>query len=247
MATEHKYLLDIDGTKVPVKIIVERRNGARVSLASESVIIRVPKSMWMGTDVQKHVDWAVNWIKNLKKSNPTVLDKYLKKRRYLDGEIFKIGGESFMLDIQRESRDSGRILLGKEGDLVIRIPNGGNYDEQELIRKLVIKFCQRFFERKITEKVKYYNDTYFKKEINSVKLKYNKSNWGSCSTGKNLNFSIRLMFAPEDVIDYVVVHELAHLIEMNHGDRFWKIVETVMPNYIQKEKVLKEKNAEFDF
>jgi predicted metal-dependent hydrolase len=65
---------------------------------------------------------------------------------------------------------------------------------------------------------------YFQKPIKSVNLKYNLSNWGSCSTKGNINLSTRLLFAPDDVIDYVIIHELAHLLEMNHSPHFWAIV-----------------------
>ncbi|MBK8622242.1 MAG: M48 family metallopeptidase [Saprospiraceae bacterium] len=53
----------------------------------------------------------------------------------------------------------------------------------------------------------------------------------SCSEDRNLNFSVRLFFAPPDVRDYVIVHELAHLPEMNHSPKFWNIVEKIMPDY----------------
>ncbi|MDR2568929.1 MAG: M48 family metallopeptidase, partial [Oscillospiraceae bacterium] len=64
--------------------------------------------------------------------------------------------------------------------------------------------------------------------------------WGSCSAKKSLNFSWRLIMADEDVIDYVVVHELAHLIEMNHSVRFWAVVERVLPDYRERQKWLRE-------
>jgi hypothetical protein len=89
------------------------------------------------------------------------------------------------------------------------------------------------------------NDRFFNKEINSVKLKYNTSNWGSCSTRGNINISLRLMFAKQDVIDYVLVHELAHLIHPNHSDRFWRVVERIIPDYREKEKYLVENNYKF--
>ena len=74
----------------------------------------------------------------------------------------------------------------------------------------------------------------------AVKINGAKTRWGSCSTNKSLNFSWRLIMSDSDVVDYVVVHELAHLIEMNHSDRFWAIVESVLPDYPIRKKRLKE-------
>ena len=67
-----------------------------------------------------------------------------------------------------------------------------------------------------------------------------KTRFGSCSSKGNLSFSYRLMLYPEEAIDYVVVHELAHLVELNHSPRFYRIVATVMPDYKQRQKILKK-------
>ena len=74
----------------------------------------------------------------------------------------------------------------------------------------------------------------------SVRVNGAKTRWGSCSSKKSLNFSWRLIMADDDLIDYVVVHELAHLSEMNHSDRFWSIVESVLPDYRLRKERLKE-------
>ena len=66
-----------------------------------------------------------------------------------------------------------------------------------------------------------------------------KTRFGSCSSKGNISYSYRLMLYPEAAIDYVVVHELAHLCEMNHSPSFYKIVESVMPDYKQRRKLLK--------
>ena len=85
---------------------------------------------------------------------------------------------------------------------------------------------------------------HFSKHMNvapsAVKINNAKTCWGSCSTRKSLNFSWRLVMSESDVVDYVVVHELAHLKEMNHSDRFWAIVESVLPDYLLRKKRLKE-------
>ena len=57
-----------------------------------------------------------------------------------------------------------------------------------------------------------------------------RSRWGSCSAQGSLSFSWRLIFAPEPVLDYVVAHEVAHLVEMNHGPRFWALVARLVPD-----------------
>jgi len=72
-----------------------------------------------------------------------------------------------------------------------------------------------------------------------VKISGAQSRWGSCSSKGSLNFSWRLMLADEDVIDYVVVHELAHLREMNHSPRFWAVVAQAMPDYKTRQAKLK--------
>lgn len=74
----------------------------------------------------------------------------------------------------------------------------------------------------------------------SVKINGAKSRWGSCSSKGRLNFSWYLVMADEATVNYVVVHELAHLLEMNHSPKFWKIVEQILPNYQQEKKKLKE-------
>lgn len=73
-----------------------------------------------------------------------------------------------------------------------------------------------------------------------IRIAEQKTRWGSCSSKGTLSFNWKLMLAPPKVLDYVVVHELCHLIEMNHSPRFWKQVEDVIPDYKEYRKWLKE-------
>ena len=72
-----------------------------------------------------------------------------------------------------------------------------------------------------------------------ITIRNQKSKWGSCSSQGNLNFNCLLMLAPPSVRDYVVVHELCHLIELNHSKRFWTLVAAVLPEYRKEEQWLK--------
>ena len=69
---------------------------------------------------------------------------------------------------------------------------------------------------------------------------YARIRWGSCSSAGNLNYNWRLIFAPEEIVDYIVVHELAHRLEMNHSKAFYNIVESVLPDYRKAQKWLRE-------
>ena len=84
----------------------------------------------------------------------------------------------------------------------------------------------------------------FAKQMNltpsGVKINNAKSRWGSCSAKSSINFSWRLIMADDDVIDYVVVHELAHLAELNHSKSFWEVVEEVLPDYKGRKARLRE-------
>ena len=109
----------------------------------------------------------------------------------------------------------------------------GMFSEEEL-KKLV-----NLAKQVVPEKVAYYarimNVTYGR-----ISIRKQKTRWGSCSREGNLNFNCLLMMAPPEVLDYVVVHELSHRLEMNHSPRFWAQVERILPDYKRPRKWLKE-------
>jgi len=82
------------------------------------------------------------------------------------------------------------------------------------------------------------------KSVARVGVRDPKSRWGSCSSKGALSFSWRLVFAPEAVIDYVVAHEVAHLVEMNHGPRFWRLVASLVPDVDKSRAWLKRHRLE---
>jgi len=78
---------------------------------------------------------------------------------------------------------------------------------------------------------------------NKVIIKNQRSRWGSCSRKGNLNFNLLLAALPPELIDYIIIHELLHLKEMNHSKKFWKLVETVDPHYKNHRKLLHKYGA----
>ncbi|MFH1551372.1 MAG: SprT family zinc-dependent metalloprotease [bacterium] len=79
-------------------------------------------------------------------------------------------------------------------------------------------------------------------DFNRISIKNQKTRWGSCSRKKNLNFNYKIALLQEDIADYIIVHELCHLKELNHSQRFWDLVAKAIPNYLDIRKRLKDKD-----
>ena len=165
-------------------------------------------------------------------------------------------------EIIRSDRRTVAITV-KDGKVILRAPKNLKDKEAEkiieshkdwILSKLNLKRTNESLQRELTseeiavmrnEAKKYFKDKieHYSKIMN---LKYSrmtitgaKTRFGSCSSKGNICFSYRLMLYPEQAREYVVVHELAHLLEMNHSKRFYGIIERYMPDYKDRKKLLK--------
>ncbi len=112
------------------------------------------------------------------------------------------------------------------------------FDRQEVermantVRALLEKWYRRQAAELFPARLSHYNRDW-RLTYNGIRIKGQRTRWGSCSAKKNLNFNWRLLMAPLEVLDYVVVHELAHLMELNHSPKFWQLVQSRCPAYRQ--------------
>jgi len=136
--------------------------------------------------------------------------------------------EKFLLQKQCWIEKTRQKVLSQNEKMTV--PSFSKEQEQKLIQK-----AKELLPAKVEHYAGLLNVT-----PTAVKVGCAKTRWGSCSAKNSLNFSWRLMLVDEDAIDYVVVHELAHIKEHNHGKRFWAIVESILPDYKVRRKKLKD-------
>lgn len=238
-------ILEVDGIKYTIKIYYEKRNNCTATIRKTAINIRIPSvlnSKQRSKELIKLKRWAVNKLmEDPEKFKPEI------QKEYKNGDILKIDQEEYILRIRfKDKKGSSARIEGKTIVLYI----SANLSE-EIRNKHISTLLSRCIGRKripeLKKKITDLNKKYFNQPLNKIFFKYNKSNWGSCSKAGNINISTRLLFAPENVLEYVSVHELAHLIEHNHSDRFWKLVEKAMPDYKERIKWLKENSDKCRF
>ncbi len=230
--------LEINGIKRPVKIHYEKRNDCRVSIRKKTINIRIPSFL---SEEERHrqltnlKQWAINQLKD----NPERFKPEAQKE-YRDGDTIAVGDDEYVLKIGFKDKlgSSARI----EGS-TIRLSISSNLSKETYnnhISTLLSRCIAKNRIPELKEMIDKLNKNHFNQPLNKIFFKHNKSNWGSCSSAGNINISTRLLFAPDDVLEYVCVHELAHLIEPNHSKNFWRLVEKAIPDYKKKIKWLKE-------
>ena len=181
-------------------------------------------------------------------------------------ELVKIAGLSVLL--VRSSRKTLAVQIRADGTVIARAPlrmpkdrilcflsekaswirmQQGIMQEREKMRQQARIHLDAAQEKELRERAKSVlaqRTAYFARQIGvtygRITVRDQKTRWGSCSQAGNLNFNFRLILAPPEVLDYVVVHELCHRRQMNHSAQFWQEVAQVLPDYRARKAWLTE-------
>ena len=153
-------------------------------------------------------------------------------RQYVDGECFLYLGKEITLRIVPD----GKSALVMDGVLKLTKP------AQPQALSVFETWYKKQARKVITERVQFYARKYGFK-VAKIRISSARTRWGSYSSKGTLSFTWRLVMAPLEIIDYVVVHELCHSKELNHSKAFWAQVESILPYYKRRRKWLKENGA----
>jgi predicted metal-dependent hydrolase len=137
--------------------------------------------------------------------------------------------------VAKKSIDRSVRLYERPGQV---LELGGSIDDESRCRELLSRWLTRRGAEYLTpwlERVSEETGLSF----TSLSIKQQKTRWGSCSHRKAISLNARLLFLPRNVVEYILVHELCHTKELNHSARFWRLVESYLPDYRQSEQELK--------
>lgn len=240
-----KGLIHVEGVALPVRVALDLASGHFYSLSARRITLRLPITAGESI-IREYLQLLQKWVEEQFHLQPTYRDAYLGKQ-FQNDEVVVVGERRYTLTLNLKDRATSTAKL--VGDTICLEINEklNTWQRTRTAKTLLSRIVAKDFQAEISQRVEEMNAQTFQQPIRSVNLKYNHSNWGSCSSTGNVNLSTRLLFAPRSVQDYVILHELTHLIEMNHSDRFWALVERFMPNYREAEKWLKANRSKCDF
>ena len=218
-----------------VRLIRSTRKTLSLEIDAEGLKARAPMRM-RERSILEFIRHKENWIvRHLGKVKPRP-----KKISLENGVLLPFKNQLFSLEIQANRRAKVRI---KNNQMLLPLVSSQLHNPDAARAKLVSWYKQQA-QQTLHQKVNQHKGAINVRKRGSVKVREYTRRWGSCSHSGDLSFNWRIILAPERVIDYVVIHELAHLIEFNHSKKFWSIVERQMPDWKLQQNWLSDHGAE---
>lgn len=157
-------------------------------------------------------------------------------RKYISGETYQYMGKHYRLRVRETDKGKEKVVL-KHGFIYVFLPNT---KDTKTVKRLLNHWYFEHAEKKFSERL-FKQFEKFKKyhlEPPILRIRAMKTRWGSCSTKGNITLNLRLIQAPSHCMDYVIVHELCHLIEHNHSPKYYKLLDRMMPDWKERKKRL---------
>lgn len=217
----------INSNKFYLKVGIYKKRSSSITLKDNILDVRLSSNLKQ-KQAQEHLDSLLESIskKLEKKKNLDILtfeDAVNRGYFYLGNVCFNV----VFCDSARFSFKNNTFHLPRNQDLNV------------LEKKVVFKLCQ-YFQNYVEQKVIEYNLRTYNFSFGNIVVKYVNSKWGHCTSKNDLLFNLKLLNVPNEVFDYVIAHELSHIIHKNHSKQFWDEVSRFCPNYKKLRNYLKD-------
>ena len=215
---------------------LERRQRRTVGLkiTNTGLVIHAPKRISQ-SQLEGIIAQKADWIR---KKLASINANQIPEMQWQHGEQLLFLGNAITLTIEQNIRS--KAVEYEPGFLQLALPN---HKDQSLVARKVIQWYKKQAITDFTRRLEIFSSK-LGVSFASLNLSNAGSRWGSCNSKKEIRLNWRLLQAPPHIINYVVCHELAHLIEMNHSAKFWATVASIYPDYKATEKELKALSAQ---
>jgi len=222
----------IDGKGFIAEVIRSpRRKSADVRVQEGIVSLVVPDDL-STQRIQQLLESKRQWILDKIALHLEALP--VRSREFVSGESFPYLGRNYRLKVVQGVYTPVKL---QQGRLVVTVPKGS--EQPNVIRNALVRWYTHQAKLKLTEKTHRYS-LMVGVETLGVGVKTFKSRWGSCSAKGKIDYNWKIILAPNSRVDYVVVHELCHLLHHDHSPKFWREVERILPDYLESKQWLKE-------
>lgn len=225
---------------LPIEIVrTNRKKTASIEICDDTIKVTVPKRL-SDKSVDDLIHKKSSWIHRkiaTQQQTPTP-----KPKEWVNGETFTYLGRNYRLKLTPNAETTKL----KNGYLhVPDQPHLNPLDRQAAAKASLTDWYTQQATKKLKQKTIRYAHL-MDVQPNSIRVKDYKSRWGSCSPTGDISYNWRIIMAPHRVVDYVVVHELAHLLEHNHSSDYWKHVENVFPDHRERRQWLKQNSSRLE-
>lgn len=215
----------------------KRRKTIALQIRNETDVIVFAPYFTPVKEINRFIEEKQNWLNKTIRKQKEAADKN-KAKAYETGETFLYLGKPYPLEVFFEPFEREGIVF--QNDRFRLNARAG----KELRKHYFVSWYKKKAGDFIGPRVDFFSGM-LKLPYKKLKITSAQSRWGSCSGDNHLAFSFRLVMAPPEIIDYVIVHELIHIREKNHSAGFWRHVEMTMPEYKKHRGWLKDNHHQF--
>lgn len=211
----------------PDLIIRTHRRSLSITITKEGkLVVHAPKKLKL-SEILKYISEKEKWI--------VTKQKEIESRLNINKDVIAYKEVLFLGKKYKIGKIAGLKKIELTEDKIILPAKVEDKDIIKKIKKWYIDNAKKI----LLDRIEFFANL-MQIDYASLTINNSKTRWGSCDKDRNIKLNFRLMMLPHKVVDYVIVHELAHIVEFNHSKDFYKIISLIQPNYKLQQKILKE-------
>lgn len=221
-------LSDHEGNLIDCELIHSNRKTLAIKIEPPGIVKILAPSKMSEEVIEGLLLPKLNWVKK-KLEEMSAREFFNPHHTFSNEDCFFYLGQPYSLSLVKQPGRE-QVLLHQQS-LILSLSEA----TCDQVRRVLEKWYKERAAFIISERVAHYQQ-YFSQQPNKIRIKSPQKRWGSCNSNRELNFNWKIIMAPMEAIDYVVVHELCHMLHMNHSKEYWSSVEQILPDWkVQKE------------